>query len=195
METKFTPRVGCVVMAAGSASRFGANKLTAMVDGVPLIRRALLAVPELPAVAVATGYDAVAEEATRFGFKTVRNDRPDEGISRTIRLGVELLEDRCNAILFLVADQPLLRRETVAQLVDFYIAHPDCIVGASSGGVRGNPCIFPARFFPELKALTGDTGGSAVIRAHPEALLLYEVPALELTDVDTPEMLARLEKN
>ena len=33
--------IGCVVMAAGNARRFGANKLDAQVQGKPLIRLAL----------------------------------------------------------------------------------------------------------------------------------------------------------
>ena len=67
--------------------------------------------------------------------------------------------------------------------------HPDKLVGLSHNGVRGNPCIFPARFFPELLALTGDRGGSAVIRRHEEELLLFEAAAAELEDVDTPQAL------
>ena len=195
MEMRATPRVGCVVMAAGSAVRFGANKLTAEVGGVPMIRRALQAVPadRLCCIAVVTQYDEVAAEAARFGFDCVVNDRPDEGVSRTIRLGVEALETRCDGILFLVADQPLLRQETVAGLVDTWRSHPHCIAAASHGGVRGNPCLFPARFFGELKGLSGDTGGSAVIRRHGDALWLYEVPKQELQDVDTPQALAGLE--
>ena len=57
------------------------------------------------------------------------------------------------------------------------------------GGVRGNPCIFPARFFPELTALEGDRGGSAVIRQYPERYLAVDVPPEALADVDTPEAL------
>ena len=37
--------LGCVIMAAGNAVRFGANKLEAELDGKPLIRRAFEAVP------------------------------------------------------------------------------------------------------------------------------------------------------
>ena len=40
-----TPRVGCVVMAAGNGARFGSNKLLAELEGRSLIRRALDAVP------------------------------------------------------------------------------------------------------------------------------------------------------
>ena len=32
-------RIGCLVMAAGSGSRFGRNKLEAVVDGKSLLRR------------------------------------------------------------------------------------------------------------------------------------------------------------
>ena len=51
------------------------------------------------------------------------------------------------------------------------------------------------KFFPELMALEGDVGGSVVIRAHPDALLLYETSAAELRDVDTVEALAAVQED
>ena len=58
-------RIGCVVMAAGNASRFGRNKLAAEVDGKTLLRRALEAVPpgRFCRVAVVTQYPETAEAA------------------------------------------------------------------------------------------------------------------------------------
>lgn len=186
-------RIGCLVMAAGCGSRFGRNKLKAEVDGKSLLRRALEAVPaeEFHRITVVTQYDGAAALAESFGFDVVRNDRPQDGLSRTVRLGTEAMAD-CDAILYQVADQPLLERGTVRRELEFFRAHPDCIVGLSHGGIRGNPCVFPRRFFPELTALEGDVGGNVVIRAHPEALLLVEAPAAELRDVDTVEALARV---
>ena len=188
--------IGCVVMAAGNAERFGENKLAAAVGGKTLIERALSAVPsgDLAAVCVVTQYDEVEALARRFEFRCVRNTHPEWGLSYTIRLGTEALEKDCRAILYLVSDQPLLRRESVAALLDFYRAHPGKIVGAAHGGVRGNPCVFPEKYFPALRALTGDVGGSAVIRAHEEDLLLYEIGKEELTDVDTRQALDDLKK-
>lgn len=187
------PRLGCVVMAAGSASRFGGDKLAAEIGGRTLLRRALEAVPadRLCRVAVVTRSGWAAAEAEGFGFLAVDNPCPEQGVSRTIRLGLEALGE-VDAAMFQVADQPRLRRETAAALTELYLAHPDRIVGLSHGGVRGNPCIFPARFFPELRALTGDRGGGAVIRRHPEALLLMEAAEEELMDADTPRELALL---
>ena len=107
-------RIGCLVMAAGSGSRFGRNKLEAVVDGKSLLRRSLEAVPaeEFAQVTVVTQYDAAAALAEEFGFTVVRNDRPEDGLSRTVRLGTEAMAG-CGAILYQVADQPLLEQETV----------------------------------------------------------------------------------
>mgnify|MGYP003096842490 CR=1 FL=1 len=107
-------RIGCLVMAAGSGSRFGRNKLEAVVDGKSLLRRSLEAVPaeEFAQVTVVTQYDAAAALAEEFGFTVVRNDRPEDGLSRTVRLGTEAMAG-CDAILYQVADQPLLEQDTV----------------------------------------------------------------------------------
>ncbi len=186
--------VGCIVMAAGNASRFGSNKLAARVNGKPLIQLALEAVPRerFSAVAVVSQYPSILELAGRLGFLPVENARPDRGVSHTIRLGLEALPP-CDGVLFQVADQPRLRRETVGALVDLWRSHPERIAALGHGGIRGNPCLFPARFFPELLALEGDQGGGAVIRRHPEALLLLETAAEELRDVDTQAALAELD--
>ena len=188
-------RIGCVVMAAGDARRFGENKLAALFDGKPLILRALEAVPaeEFSAVAVVTQYPEVEELARRFSFFPVRNPHPDWGISHTIRLGLEALGE-CGAALFQVSDQPMLRRETVKAEVEFFRRHPDKLVGLGHDGVRGNPCIFPAAWFPELLALKEDHGGSSVIRRHEEDLLLFECPAQELADADTRQALRAMEE-
>ena len=101
----------------------------------------------------------------------------------------------CGAILYQVADQPLLEQDTVRRELEYFRTHPDHIVGLAHNGVRGNPCIFPRKFFPELMALEGDVGGNVVIRAHPDALLLYETSAAELRDVDTVEALAAIQED
>lgn len=187
-------KVGCVVMAAGNARRFGKNKLAARLKGRSLIQRALEAVPaeQLHVVVVVSQYSEIAELAKDFHFTFIRNEHPDWGISHTIELGLNELRD-CDGVMFLVSDQPLLRRESVEHLVELWKRQPDKIAALGHGGVRGNPCLFPARLFPELIALTEDHGGSSVIRRHREDLVLLEVDASELYDVDTVQALEELE--
>ena len=188
-------KVGCVVMAAGNARRFGENKLAARLRGRSLISRALDAVPaeQLHAVVVVSQYPQVMDLAGTFHFAALYKPHPDWGISHTIALGLTALRD-CDGVLFLVSDQPLLRRESVAKLVTLWRSQPDKIAALGHGGVRGNPCLFPARFFPELMALTEDRGGSSVIRCDEEDLVLLEADASELYDVDTVQALEALKE-
>ena len=188
-------KIGCIVMAAGNARRFGSNKLDARVEGKTLLRRALEAVPAacFDRVAVVSQYPRGMDLAREMGFLPVENPRPDLGLSHTIALGLTELRD-CDGVLFQVSDQPLLRRESVAELVDRWRARPEKIAALGHGGVRGNPCLFPARFFPELLELREDHGGNTVIRRHEEDLFLLEVPAEELHDVDTVQALEELKR-
>lgn len=77
-------RAGCLVMAAGNASRFGENKLAARFDGQSLFSLALAAIPAemFARVTVVSQYPALLEEASLAGFDTILNDRPEDGISR-----------------------------------------------------------------------------------------------------------------
>ena len=143
-------------------------------------------------MAVVSHYDEILSAAHARGFAAVYNPAPEDGVSRTIALGMDALPGM-DALLFLVADQPLLRRESVSAELAFFRAHPEHIVALGHNARRGNPVIFPQAFFPALHALSGDTGGSAVIRSHPESLLLFEVnDPLELADVDTAAALHAL---
>lgn len=186
--------VGCLLMAAGNAERFGENKLLcAAWDGKSLIEHALDAIPRecFARVLIVTQYPEITALAKERGFETLQNEHPERGQSGTIRLGTRALSD-CGAICFMVADQPLLRCETLAREVNFFSSHREHIVALGHNGARGNPCLFPARFFPELLALEGDVGGGAVIRKHPEALLLFPADERELRDADTKDALAAI---
>ena len=165
METS-SCRLGCLIMAAGNARRFGENKLAMKLDGKSLIRRAMEAVPGgvFSAVTVVTQYEDVERLAGEFGFAAIHNAHPDWGISYTIRLGTKAMAD-CDAILYLVSDQPLLRKETVRRVAETWCDQPERIVGAAHDGKRGNPCMFPARYFEELCKLREDHGGNTVIKA------------------------------
>ena len=115
MDVENKPKIGCVVMAAGNARRFGENKLAAQPRGRSLILRALEAVPaeKFDKVVVVTQYPEVMRLAGEFHFAAIHNPHPDYGISHTIELGLTALRD-CDGVLFQVSDQPLLRRESVA---------------------------------------------------------------------------------
>lgn len=186
-------KLGCIVMAAGRSSRFGSNKLLTDFCGKPLYQWALEAVPPdaYERVQVVTGYAPIMALAEKLGYGAVVNDRPELGVSRTIRLGMQGLLD-CDGVLFMTADQPCLTQDSVRRVAALFEREHGIIAAAGCGGKKGNPCLFPSALFPELMALEGDAGGSKVIKAHPDRLRLIEVPALELADCDTVKRLQEL---
>ena len=184
---------GCVVMAAGASERFGENKLLRELAGRPVASYTLAAIPAeaFSKVVVVTRFAEIAALARSRGFTVTENDAPGEGVSRTIRLGLAEVSD-CDAVLFTVADQPLLTGDTIRRILKAW--RPGGICAAADGDRRGNPCLFDRAFFPELIALEGDHGGASVIRRHAEALTLVQTPARELWDCDTPKALEDLKE-
>lgn len=179
-------RLGAVLLASGAGRRFGGNKLLAEVKGVPLIRRAMNAVPagRFDRAAVCSPHPQVLALAEMAGYLPLHNPYAEEGISASIRLGLSAMEGM-DGVLFAVCDQPFLTTKSINRLINSFLDCPDRICALSWQGRRGNPVIFPAEFFPALSALAGDTGGGAVIRANPHRLLLVETgSAAELRDVD-----------
>ena len=114
MANAAAPKLGCLIMAAGNASRFGANKLFAAYRGTSLLELAFLAVPLglFSCVTVVSQYEKALELAAQYGFTAILNDAPELGVSRTIFLGTQAMLD-CDAILYMVADQPLLQPNSV----------------------------------------------------------------------------------
>ncbi len=189
-------RLGCVVMAAGDSRRFNGNKLLAQYDGKMLIERTLQAVPdkEFHNVVVVSQYPEILDMAKKYGYISVLNSAPEDGVSLTIRLGLNALGD-VDGAMFMVADQPLLTKSSIQAEIEFYKREPDCIAAMAFGKRRGNPAIFPKDMFDELRELRGDVGGSVVIRAHDDKLRLYQIEdELELYDTDSVEELDDLKR-
>lgn len=192
-------RLGCVIMASGLGRRFGGGKLLARLHGKPLLQYALDATGGLFARRVVVTRDPAAAALCRGqGVETVLHSQPSR--SDTVRLGLEALAGHgappLAGCLFCPADQPLLRRETVASLALGAACAPGPIWRPAWQGQPGAPVLFPAWAFAELASLPDGQGGGAVVRRWPGRVRC--IPAAcpaELQDVDRREDLAQLERS
>lgn len=184
--------VACVLLAAGAGKRFGGDKLLHPVGGVPMAVLALERFAKLPfcgrvcVTRAEAGF--IRAEAGRRGYTIAINPDPARGMGTSAAIGTAAAERLCrpDGILYAVCDQPYLGEASVLRLLEAFSAAPERIASLSFGGGRGNPAIFPREFFPELRALSADVGGGAVIRNHGDRLLLVEADsARELADIDT----------
>ena len=144
---------------------------------------------------VVSQYREILEDMRHEGFETVENRQSALGISHSVSLGLSHMiereaesvrpEERTAAVCFSVCDQPWLKAETIAALIDAFLKSGKGMACLSCGGKVGNPAVFSAEYFPELLELTGDTGGRRVILRHPEDVYHCEVKdEKELADID-----------
>lgn len=187
-------KLGVILLAAGQSKRFGANKLLSTVGGRPMVCCALESACALRAarVAAVTGCEEIARLAASYGCEVIANDAPQLGQSHSIRLGVSAMLDM-DAVLLMVCDQPRLTAASLERLAQRFSCAGKGVACLKDATHRGNPAVFARRTFDELLALEGDRGAKGVLRAHENDLLVVEtlLPD-ELSDADTPEMLAQI---
>jgi molybdenum cofactor cytidylyltransferase len=195
------PRVAAIVLAAGRASRMGHNKLTAELDGAPIVRRTVAAALASRArpVVVVTGHDANAVRGALAGLDVtfVHNPAYADGMSTSLRAGLAAI-GAADAALICLGDMPRLAARHLDAVIDAHLAHraggdDAAIVVPTFERKRGNPVLWPRRYFAEMAALSGDVGARALIDRHAEHVQLLPLDdAAILVDVDTPAALAAL---
>lgn len=189
-------RIAIVILAAGTARRFGALKQLQCIEGRSLVRRAADAAiaTGLP-VHVVTGaeHEAVAAQLAGIAVGIAHNLEWTRGMGHSLAFGVRSVVTASpspDAVLVMLADQPMVSAEDLAELVREHRAHPLAIVAADYGERLGPPCLFPAPHFEALMTLDGDQGARAVLHANRAAVRALPMPHAAV-DVDTPEDLAR----
>ena len=101
--------IGAVLLAAGSGSRMGHRPKSLLeLGGVPLIRRQLIALSGagVDEVVVVLGHyaDRIEEAVKEFPVTMVRNPNPDAGQVSSLRLGLQALSTKLDAVLVALAD-------------------------------------------------------------------------------------------
>jgi molybdenum cofactor cytidylyltransferase len=127
------------------------------------------------------------------GLKVVVNQAYPQGMASSLREGLSALDSQTAATLIILGDQPLLRPQTLQQIIAGYHRSGAQIVIPSHRGKRGNPVLLHRSVFPEVMALEGDTGCRAIFGNHLDAILKVEVedPGI-LLDIDNQDDYDRL---
>jgi molybdenum cofactor cytidylyltransferase len=183
-------RVSAVVLAAGASKRFGRPKQLLPVAGTTMIEHVLNVVraSSVDEVVVVLGHCA-AQVAGRIppGCRTALNKDWEAGISSSIRVGLEAIDGKAVAALFVLADQPHINNEGIERILQAYYGSSKSIVVPAYRGQSGAPVLFDRRLFPALKALRGDVGGRQIIARYANQVLTVEMQSSDMfIDIDTP---------
>lgn len=183
--------IGAIVLAAGSSTRMGSQKLLLPYGGIPLIRHVVESVQRGPieVTIVVTGYSREGVEGALAGLdvRFVHNADHQTGMLSSVRSGIRALPIEF-APMVVLGDQPVVPQTVLDQIRQTLDAQPDRIVVPVHSGRRGHPMAFSACFRDEVLTEFDDVGLRGLLQKHVGAVVEFEVNAPEiLVDLDTPD--------
>ncbi len=201
--------IAVLVLAAGSSSRFGSCKLLAEYQGKALLRYALDAARSIAPerVYLLTGawhqtlLEAEQSDSLLKDVQVLHHRDWAQGMGSSIAKGVAHLPSDTDAVLIMLADQPLLTIADYQQLIaqldvsaeEQGSKSPD-ISCAFYANKRGAPALLKSACFADLIALSGDRGAKQVLydTRYKTVELKLEKAAIDIDHVQTLAQLQQL---
>jgi molybdenum cofactor cytidylyltransferase len=184
-------RITGILLAAGGARRFGSQKLVHPIDGVPLVRLAALRLldSQIDELIVVVGNDAMRVSAALDGLSVRIVEAPSwsEGMSASLRHGVEAVSPDAAAIVVALGDQPAVDAAIVDRLIVRWRTDGSPIVAPSFRGELRPPVLFGRGMFAEIMQLRGDRGARSIVEANPERVSVVSIDLVQPLDIDRPE--------
>jgi molybdenum cofactor cytidylyltransferase len=194
--------MGAMVLAAGAGSRMGHRpKCLLQLNGRSLLDRQLEAIRQagLAGVLVVLGHHAerIQQEAAlkQWGARWVVNPDPDAGHVSSLRSGLQALPPDLDAVMVLLADQPMIDVTAIQSLMNAYADRPEGthMVQPTVQDFPGNPVVFSSEVASQILAGDVQMGARQWQKLHPEKTFRWKTPdARYRLDVDNEQDLQTL---
>jgi len=191
--------VVALVLAAGASSRFGSPKLLAPLGDRPVLQHTLDAVAAagVDDVVVVLGAEASAVEAAIAwrDERRVVNPRPDDGLSSSLRVGLDAAVEvpGADAVLVLLGDQPAVRPGVIRAVLTVAAspgaAHAWFVRPRYADDAAPHPVLVRRSAWALAAGLDGDWGLGPLMANRPEHVVEVPVDGAN-PDIDTPADLA-----
>ncbi|MCB2077030.1 MAG: nucleotidyltransferase family protein [Novosphingobium sp.] len=180
-----------VVLAAGSGTRFGGNKMAALFQGEPLISHAIRAARAAPVGRVIVVCPPALDIGIWEGRPTVEAVRiTSNAMSASLKAGIEAARDADGVFVFL-GDMPLVPHGLAAELAAHLDDHFAVVPRHESRS--GHPVLLSGKAFPSIAKLEGDQGAGRLLKQRTDVAFLDVADSTVLLDIDRGEDIARLE--
>lgn len=190
-------RVAGVILAAGGSQRLGRPKQLLDWRGQPFIAKVAQNALEagLAPLIVVTGAESerVSDALAGLPVATVLNPDWQDGQSTSLRAGIATLPEHCQAVMFLMSDQPQASPVLIRAVVEAFFTQRSPITAPRIAGRRANPVLFGRETFDLLRTIRGDQGGRAVFDRFPVTWVDWADERNAL-DVDDEAAFARLKR-
>jgi CTP:molybdopterin cytidylyltransferase MocA len=187
-------RIGAVLLAAGGGRRMGGlSKPLIRLQGVPLIRRQLVALSGagVDEVVVVTGHarDAVEAQVQGFPVTLAHNAAHADGQEGSVRVGLAALSGTFDAVFVALADQPMIGAGDLTELIGaFKKRAAGHVVVPVVAGQRGNPVLLDEVAHAQILASDTNLACRHLIERQPELVYVHETANTRfIVDLDTVE--------
>ena len=177
-----------LLLAAGSATRFGSDKLShALPHGVSIaVQAARHLHPEIERIVavVKPGSDALAKALSEH-CEIVVCENAAEGMGASLACGARAA-GRADGYLVALADMPFVRRSSIAAVRDALAAGAP-LVAPYFRARRGHPVGISGTFYEALLSCKGDEGAKHLLKENEQKLVKIPIgdPGV-IRDIDTP---------
>ncbi len=183
--------IAAILLAAGQSSRMKSDKLLLPYRSACLIDfpiRALLDVVEIGQIIIVVRPDFRYELGWDSRIEVVRNPYYEEGMSTSLRVGVQAAALGTDAFLLALGDMPFLSAEKFRRVIREFQESSLPIVVPRYRGKRGHPVILDVQFRDALLSQKGDVGAREILRSFPHLIHWLDVDDPSFTlDIDTYE--------
>jgi molybdenum cofactor cytidylyltransferase len=178
-----------LVLGAGGSRRLGRPKQLLPYGDDTLLGHVVRTARSCPfdqlIVALGGAADGVREQVDLSGAEVVINEAFGSGCSSSIAAALGAVDERAEALVLLLGDQPGVTRETVQTLL---AGRGDALLAVCRyDDGRGHPFAFDRRTFSELANLHGDKGVWRLLDQRADDVVEVRIPGPVPLDVDTPE--------
>ena len=171
--------ISAILLAAGESKRMnGENKLTKLIDGIPLIKHSVdnILKSSINEIIIITGHQSdnikkIIDKNNKIKF--FYNHNYKSGMASSIKVGLNNLSNETKFFFICLADMPLVNKEIYNQLIA-QSKNKEIIVPTFKGQM-GNPVLFSISMKNRIINIDGDSGAKKILKENKDKILNFEI--------------------
>ena len=163
--------ISAIILAAGLSKRMElGNKLLLEKKETPIIKITLdkIKAAKVKEIIIVLGKNSksfknvIEDKSVKLFF----NSNYKNGISSSIKKGIEKVDNSCEGALICLADMPSIKTSTYNKIIDAFYKYKKQNIIPYFNKKKGNPVLFSKSYFQYITNITGDVGARNLIRKN-----------------------------
>lgn len=182
--------ISAIILAAGESRRMGKPKMLLPFGDTSIIAKlansAIRSRIDKAIVVLGSGHEEISKQIQDYPLETVYNEAYKEGMLSSVQAGLSNVNDKTEAIMVLLGDQPMIGSNIMNKLIETYRTSRKEIIVATYKAKRGHPILFGSKYKSVVMGLSKENSLKDLLLTHPGDIAEMETDSPEiLRDIDT----------